>query len=1092
MRDHRALWHAIACTLLLTVSLAADEPGLKVPPGFRVTVFADETLANDTYAMTLDAHGNVAVTTAGSVKILHDDNGDGRADRAVDYARTPTGGMGLCFDGDDLMFCGDGWLSRYRDRDGDGRADGDPERLVPLRFAEHGGHAMRLGPDGWWYVIGGNDSGIRKTHATLETSPVREPEAGAVLRISQDGRSREILAHGFRNPYDFDFNSAGDLFTYDSDVERDFLLPWYTPTRIYHVAPGGHHGWRLEGFMRSWCRKDYFLDTVDILAPIGRGSPTGVVCYRHDQFPSRYRDGIFALDWTFGKVYFLPLEPRGSSYGTRPEVFLEPTGSQGFDPTDAVVAPDGALLISIGGRRTRGAVYRVEYVGDRPKPSPLEHTPLARVLAAPQPLDAWSRSRWVPEARKLGAEPFASAVADESLNAAEHVRAVEVLTELFGGIPERTAATATRSAEPRVRARVGWSLGRTRPAWAENLLATLATDPDPRVRLAALDAWQGGAPIPDAEHLASILKADLGDSDKRVRQAAARVASRLSNAEWERAKDAARNATPQARLSAALAAAWREPGGEQYDAIVDVALSVLAAKPADDLAVQAIRLLVIALGDYNLQRPPVEIATAYSLARPIPTEVADRILPVVRRFFPSNDERLDIEVSRALAMLEDDSPETLRKVVATWTEDSSATSDVHYLVVFSRLRAARTDDMAPKVAAAVLGLDRKQQSQAQRIKQSWNDRLEELVTSLVKRDPKLVDALLAHPEFAKPAHVSVANAFDAEHRQIAARLFRDAIARDPDFEWSGALVTLIAALPVGEARPLLRAQWENVALRDAILIQLAFGAHFVDRDKLLAGLESAQPQVVSACLEALSGLPKDESPEHLIPVLRLLRRLMLEPKEGPLRAQAVSLVARQTGTAFPVDDRSSDLQILKKSYEPIFAWFRERYPALVRTLEHDDTEDATAWDALKASIDWGAGDAKRGESVFRTRACLTCHTGPSRLGPDLAGVSSRFSRDDLWTAIVTPNREVAPPYRVTMVETKQGTILSGVVAFESADGLIVQTGASETVRIATLDIASRQPSARSLMPTGLLKGLTPREIADLFRYIETLEPPKKP
>lgn len=79
-----------------------------------------------------------------------------------------------------------------------------------------------------------------------------------------------------------------------------------------------------------------------------------------------------------------------------------------------------------------------------------------------------------------------------------------------------------------------------------------------------------------------------------------------------------------------------------------------------------------------------------------------------------------------------------------------------------------------------------------------------------------------------------------------------------------------------------------------------------------------------------------------------------------------------------------------------------------------------------------------------------------------------------------------------MVETKQGTILSGVVAFESADGLIVQTGASETVRIATLDIASRQPSARSLMPTGLLKGLTPREIADLFRYIETLEPPRKP
>src|SRR5262245_5046117 len=41
----------------------ADDLGLKVPGGFRVTVLADETLANDTYAMALDAKGRVVVTT---------------------------------------------------------------------------------------------------------------------------------------------------------------------------------------------------------------------------------------------------------------------------------------------------------------------------------------------------------------------------------------------------------------------------------------------------------------------------------------------------------------------------------------------------------------------------------------------------------------------------------------------------------------------------------------------------------------------------------------------------------------------------------------------------------------------------------------------------------------------------------------------------------------------------------------------------------------------------------------------------------------------------------------------------------------------
>ncbi len=96
--------------------------------------------------------------------------------------------------------------------------------------------------------------------------------------------------------------------------------------------------------MRSWARRDFYLDTVDILWPVGRGSPTGVVCYRHDQFPEHYRGGVFALDWTFGKVYFFPLRPDGASYATEAEVFLEPTGTHGFAPTDAVVAPDGVAL----------------------------------------------------------------------------------------------------------------------------------------------------------------------------------------------------------------------------------------------------------------------------------------------------------------------------------------------------------------------------------------------------------------------------------------------------------------------------------------------------------------------------------------------------------------------------------------------------------------------------------------------------------------------------------------------------------------------------------------------------------------------------
>ncbi|MBM3983973.1 MAG: hypothetical protein FJ304_27630, partial [Planctomycetes bacterium] len=407
---------ALVLVLCLAAPLrAADEPAFRAPPGFRVTLYAGPDLAPDLYAMTLDPQGRVVVTSAGWVKVLHEGKVPGKAERATVFCETKTGGMGLCFDDNgDLLFCGDGWLSRYRDADGDGKADGPPERIVPLRFTDHGGHAVRKGPDGWWYVAAGNDSPIGATHVTRTHSPVKAPEAGGILRLPPDGKSCEVAAHGFRNPYDFDFNPAGDLFTYDSDTERDYLLPWYSPTRLYHVAHAGHHGWRVSGYMRSWARPRFQPDTVDVLAPIGRGSPTGVVCYRHTQFPEKYRDGLFVLDWTFGRVYFTPLTPEGSSYAAKPEVFLEPTGTAGFAPTDCAVAPDGSLLVCIGGRRTRGAVYRVEYVGDGKPAKPVAPaSDLDAVLDAPQPLDAWSRAKWVPLAKKLGAAPFAAALADE-------------------------------------------------------------------------------------------------------------------------------------------------------------------------------------------------------------------------------------------------------------------------------------------------------------------------------------------------------------------------------------------------------------------------------------------------------------------------------------------------------------------------------------------------------------------------------------------------------------------------------------------------------------------------------------------------------
>jgi putative membrane-bound dehydrogenase-like protein len=1067
---------------------AADEPGLRVPPGFRVSLYADETLANDIYAMTLDARGRVVVTGRGYVKVLHDKKGAGKADSTSLFATTATGGMGLCFDGNDLYFCGDDWFSRYRDRDGDGQADGPPERLAPLKFTEHGGHAMRKGPDGNWYLVGGNDSGIGTQHAQSARSPIRHPEAGALLRFRPTGTEGEVIAHGFRNPYDFDFNAAGDLFLYDSDVERDYFLPWYSPTRIYHVGYASHHGWRLTGFQRSWARRDDYLDTVDILWPVGRGSPTGVVCYRHDQFPEHYRGGVFALDWTFGKIFFFPLDPTGSSYRSQAEVFLEPVGSSGFAPTDAEVAPDGSLFVSIGGRGTRGSVFRIEYVGEGGQPAPQRSAPGSEreaVLHAPQPLAEWSRARWVPIARRLGRDAMVAAVADQSVDPASRVRAVEVLTELFGGLKAAEAKSAAQAASPLVRARVAWSLGRVPCAGWAGVIEPLAADPDPRVRLAALDALADHADQSDYEPLMSRLSSNLADGDKRVRQAAARLASLLPEAEWKRLTHAP-GTTQQARLSMALALAWRPRDEQSTDRIVDLACAVLGETGNANLRLQAVRLCMLALGDYRLQNPAVEVETGYSLQGDLRgrDDTIARVRAAIRAFFPTGHARLDDESARLLAMLEDDDRNLPAQVARFWTSESSPTRDMHFLVVFSRLRGPHGGGLTPKVAATVLGLHGKLRGQEQRNKQVWGERLAEVVSSLVQSDPPLADALLGLPEFVNPGHVPLALGLDEAHRREAAERFLGAARKDPEFSWSPALVDLLANLPRAQARPALRVQWQNLGLRDVLLLALAEPPDETDRDKFLTGLESAQPQVVQACLTALERLPRDPSAEHLVPLLRLMRQLSLERKEDTLQVQLARLIKRQAGASLAEGGGGNEKGAAR--YRRYEAWFGRMYPALAGALNGAANADLRAWSDVLRQVEWSKGDAARGATLFQARACQTCHTGTSRIGPDLTGVTGRLSRDDLFTAVIAPSRDVAPPYRTTVIETKDGRLLSGINIFESADGVILQTSATNTLRVPNDDIAERHTGQQSLMPDGLLQGLSGGDLADLYRYLQTL------
>ena len=270
-----------------------------------------------------------------------------------------------------------GGLYRIRDRNGDGELD-DVELLRSIESkGDHGVHAVVPTPDGkGLYLVCGN--GAKPTEFSSKSAvPAiwgedhllpRMPDGrgfmrtvmapgGIIYRVSPDGKDFEVFASGFRNIFDASVNREGELFTYDADMEYDFNTSWYRPTRICHVISGGEFGWRNGAGKRP----SFYPDNLPPVIDIGPGSPTGTTFGYGAKFPAKYQSALFALDWSWGKLYAIHLETAGSSYKATKEEFI--SGSP-LPLTDAIVRrEDGALYFTIGGRRVQSGVYRVTYTG---------------------------------------------------------------------------------------------------------------------------------------------------------------------------------------------------------------------------------------------------------------------------------------------------------------------------------------------------------------------------------------------------------------------------------------------------------------------------------------------------------------------------------------------------------------------------------------------------------------------------------------------------------------------------------------------------------------------------------------------------------
>jgi len=124
-----------------------------------------------------------------------------------------------------------------------------------------------------------------------------------------------------------------------------------------------------------------------------------------------------------------------------------------------------------------------------------------------------------------------------------------------------------------------------------------------------------------------------------------------------------------------------------------------------------------------------------------------------------------------------------------------------------------------------------------------------------------------------------------------------------------------------------------------------------------------------------------------------------------------------------------------------------------------------------------------GRSLYKKR-CANCHRlfgKGEKIGPELTG-SGRANLDYILQNVVTPSAVVAAGYRVSVIATSDGRVLTGIVRDESPQVLSVQT-AKERVRLQKNDIEQVKVSSVSLMPDNLLKDLSDQQIRDLLAYL---------
>lgn len=372
----------------------------KMPPGFSVSLFAEEPHVQQPISMCWDAQGrmwvvenytyadaqtNFDLRMRDRVLVFTDTNHDGRFDERKVFwdqgQRVTSIEVGL----NGIWLLAAPQLLFIADQNQDLVPDSEPTVVLDGFDADRVRHnlvnGLRWGPDGWLYG----------RHGILATSFVgapgsersdRVPINCGVWRYHPTAKKFEAYTHGTTNPWGMDWNDNGELFFINTvighlwqaipgaHVERMYgedLNPY-----VFKLIPqtADHVHWDSANEKWADIRKLGVTDATDKAG--GGHAHCGLMFYLGGTWPKEYRDELFTLNLHGRRINQDHVERQGAAFVGlhRPDFAFSP--DPWFRPIDLIYGPDGAVYVldwsdagecheNDGVHRHSGRIFRIAY-----------------------------------------------------------------------------------------------------------------------------------------------------------------------------------------------------------------------------------------------------------------------------------------------------------------------------------------------------------------------------------------------------------------------------------------------------------------------------------------------------------------------------------------------------------------------------------------------------------------------------------------------------------------------------------------------------------------------------------------------------------